>query len=161
MGAAAGPAAAATSIAGAGLNAYATTLKGEGENAASVMRAAQLERAAEYGKLAAKETGAQLSEQLAVTLGNIDAVRAAGRADPTSPTTAAIRERTTYIAERERTTKERNLVAQAEEDEASARYLRQAGRYAISTSRVAAAGQLLSGASGAVRSMGPAPAATG
>jgi hypothetical protein len=54
------------------------------------IQAAKLENAAKYGELKAVQTGGQMTRSLNTTLGNIEAVRAAARADPTSPTGAAI-----------------------------------------------------------------------
>jgi hypothetical protein len=55
-------------------------------------KAASLKNAAQRGRVAAAQNGASASERLAADLGNIDAVRAAAHTDPTSPTSAAVRD---------------------------------------------------------------------
>jgi hypothetical protein len=53
------------------------------------MLADQADRAADFGRLQAGLTDVTLREDLNRTLGNIETIRAAGRVDPSSPTTAA------------------------------------------------------------------------
>jgi hypothetical protein len=50
-------------------------------------------RAAEFGKATAAQTDTVMREQLATVLRNIEAVRASGNVDPTSPTTVAMEDR--------------------------------------------------------------------
>lgn len=136
------------SLASAGLSAYGTALKGQGENAADEYKAESLERSAEVGKTKAAQTNAQMSEQENSMLGNIDAVRAAAHADPTSPTGAAIRDTAEYQAGRQKSITVDNILEQADQDTADAAYLRSAGKYALMTSDIAAAagvGKALSG----------------
>jgi hypothetical protein len=128
MGAAALP---AMSLAGHGFQAFGSVAKGMGTKAADDFQAARLNRAAEYGKLAADQTYGQMTEKLNTTLGNIDAVRAAAHDDPTSPTGVAFRDRQEYLGERERGIKVGSILAQARDDEASAAYLRSAGKNAL------------------------------
>jgi hypothetical protein len=59
--------------------------------AADTYRATELDRAARYGELQAVQSGAQGTRNLAITLGNIDATRAAAHDDPTSAAGAAVR----------------------------------------------------------------------
>ena len=56
------------------------------EAGAEKFKAEQLEQQAQYGDLKAQQTNAQMTQRLAVTLGHIDAVRAAAHTDATSPT---------------------------------------------------------------------------
>jgi len=127
------------SLASAGLSAYGTILKGQGEQAADEYKAQSLERAAQVGTVKAAQTGAQLTERLNNTLGNIDAVRAAAHADPTSPTGAAIRDTAEYQGTREKTITVDNILEQTAQDESDAAYLRSAGKYALLTSDISAA----------------------
>lgn len=124
----------AASIASLGLSAYSSITKGQGTKAADEMQAARAERAAEFGKLQAGLTDTHFREELNTTLSNIEVIRAAGRIDPTSPTTAAVEERQRMLSERQRTAALLNIESQASEDEASAAYLRKAGDYAVSQS---------------------------
>src|SRR6516164_9806520 len=61
------------------------------EAGAERFKAEELEQQAQYGELKAKQTNAQMTQRLAVTLGHVDAVRAAAHTDPSSPTGAAVR----------------------------------------------------------------------
>jgi hypothetical protein len=147
MGAAA-PVAAVASIASAGLTAYGQYAGGQAKNAADIYQSQRLDRAAEYGRVAAVQTNVQGVEKLDITLGNIDAVRAAGNIDPSSPTTEAIRERTSYLSERDTNIKVGNILAQTQQDEADAAYLRKAGAFALTAGKIGAAATLLKGLSG-------------
>lgn len=137
MGAAA-PIAGIVSIASIGLSAMSTVSKGEGEKAADEFKAARAEEAAKFGRLQADLTDTTLREQLNVTLSNIDAIRAGGNIDPRSPTGAAITDRNIAISERQRVAQEASLRSQAASDEASARYLRSAGDFALTQSYISA-----------------------
>ncbi len=55
----------------------------------------EAERQAKLGRIQADEVSAALASELTETLGNIDAALASAGRDPTSPTAAALRERTT------------------------------------------------------------------
>lgn len=120
------------------LKADAAKAQAAGENVADQAQADRLERAAQYGKAAASEYDAQSLENLNVTLGNLDAVRAAASTDPSSPTGAALRDRTEYIADRSRTTQVSNIMAQAAQNEADANYMRSAGAYALKVGDISA-----------------------
>lgn len=150
MGAAAGPVGSALSLASVGLSAYGDVTKSQGVNAADQARASQLERAADRGRTAAVETGGQMTEALNITLGNIAAVRAAAHTDITSPTSAAVLDQQQSRGERTRDISVENLMAQAEENDASAHYMRQAGAYALSQGKFSAFATILKGAGGAV-----------
>jgi hypothetical protein len=128
-----------------------------------VMFEAQMrEQQAEYGRLKAVQTNAQLTRNLAITLGHIDAVRAASHTDPTSPTGAAVRG---TIEERDVEAKDitvENILQQSRMDEASAAYLRSAASNALLSGDIGMAGQLFSGASGAMAPGGqPGPFGAG
>jgi hypothetical protein len=70
------------------------------------------------------------TEHLNNVLGNIEVMRAAGNVDPTSPTTSAIEEWNRTLSDRQRGAAVLGLQTQAASDEASAKYLREAGGYA-------------------------------
>ena len=149
MGAAAGPIGAAFSIASVGMSAFGQIQQAKGTQAADEARAAQLQRSAERGRLAAEQTGAQMTEQLNTTLQNIEAIKAASGTDVTSPTTAAVLEQQRYRGERARTISVENLVAQAQEQDASAKYLREAGDFALSQGELQAFATVAKGVGGA------------
>lgn len=135
---------AAAPLAGIGLLASAgsSIIGGIGTSQADQYQAARLERAAEYGKVAATEVSAQGLEKLNVTLGNIDAVRAVGNVDPSSPTTEAIRSRTTYLAERDTNIKVGNILGQVAQNEADAAYMRSASAFALTNGIIGAGATL-------------------
>jgi hypothetical protein len=130
MGAAAGGAS-GLSLAGLGFSAASSILNASGTAAADTFKAEQLERTAEYGELKATQTSAQLTRNLATTLGNIDAVRAAARTDPTSPTGAAVRDFTQQVGTEQKNITVDSIEAQAQMDEANAAYLRSASSTAL------------------------------
>src|SRR5580693_447353 len=113
-----------TSLASMGFQAMGSVETGMGEASADKYKAAVLQRSAQYGELAATQTGGQMTRSLNMTLGNIDAVRAAMRTDPTSPTGAAVRGQIEAVGMEQENIKVSSLRAQAQEDEANAAYLR-------------------------------------
>lgn len=143
-----GPAASGSSIASIGLSAYGAILQSRGTQKADEFKAERLERAAAIGRTAATQTAAQYSEDLVKTLGNIDAIRAAAHTDPTSPTGVAVRERADYLGTRAKTAAVANILAQSDQQEADARYLRYAGKEALLAGKISAASTILKGISG-------------
>lgn len=133
------------SIASVGLTALGQVTAAKGTQAGDEARAAQLERAADRGRTAAAQTSAQMTEDLNTTLGNIAAVRGAANIDPTSPTTAAIMGRQEFIGDRAKDISVENLLAQAQENEASAKYMREAGAFALSQGKLGAFATVLGG----------------
>ncbi len=124
----------ASSIAALGLSAFSSITKGKATKAADDFQASKAERAAEFGKLQAGLTGAVMQEQLDTTMSNIEVIRSAARVDQSSPTTAAILAHEKMVGDRSRNAALLNINSQVAEDEASARYLRKAGDYAVSQS---------------------------
>lgn len=122
------------SIASLGLGVFSSLSKGQATKAADEFQASRAERAAQFGKLQADLTDTAMREQLNTTLANIDVIRSAARVDPTSPTTAAIEAREGAVSDRQRTAALLSIRSQVSEDEASARYLREAGDYALNQS---------------------------
>ena len=125
---------AVTTVASAGLGAASSITGGMGAKAASEAQAGRLEQAAAYGRVQADQSSVQLSEELNKTLGNIDVIRAAAGVDPTSPTSAAIRDRQEFVSNRQRTTSVNNILRQADQSEADANYARAAGDFALRSS---------------------------
>src|SRR5262249_8861674 len=117
----------------------------QGTQAGDEAQAARLDRAAEYGRTAAAETGAQLTTNLNQTLGNIDAIRAAAHNDPTSPTGVAVRGFAETQGITKRNIQVENILAQSEQDQADAAYVRQAGAFALTQGKIGALGTILGG----------------
>src|ERR1700680_4080712 len=110
--AAAGP---ALSIAAIGLKAGGDYTKSRGVAAEDKYRAAELDRAAQYGDLKADQTNAQMTRNLSISLGQLDAIRAAGHNDPTSPTGAAVRDFTEGVGTEQKNIKVDSILAQAQQ----------------------------------------------
>ena len=149
----AAPVAGAMTVASLGLGAASSAMKGqatvtaaEGTQAADTMQAAKLERAAQFGQTQALLTNTTYRENLNTTLDNIEAVRAAAGNDPTSPTTAALMDRSEMLSDRQRMAAVGTIKSQSEEDLASADYLRKAGDFAVAQAKQAAEGDYITGA---------------
>jgi hypothetical protein len=142
-----------TSIMGAGLSAYSDILSSEGTAAGENYKAASLENAAQRGRVAAVETGASETEQLVNTLGNIDAVRAAAHADPTSPTGAAIRDWNEQLGLTKKSIDVNNIMAQSQQEESDAAYLRSASKFALLGGELSAGADILKAAGPALLSL--------
>jgi hypothetical protein len=155
MGAAAPVAAIGLSLAATGAKAYGDYTQSRGVSAADTFKAQELERQAEYGELKATQTNAQMTRNLAITLGHIDAVRAAQHTDPTSPTGAAVRGETEAIGVEKKGITVANIMQQVREDEANAAYMRTNASNALLYGDIAVFGDIASGLSGAAKAMGP------
>jgi hypothetical protein len=137
-----GSSASGQSITGAALGAFSTMLQAQGESEADKYQAQRLERAAQYGDLKATQTSAQMTRDLTTTLGNIEAVRAAARADPTSPTGAAYLDNQESIGENRRSIAVGSLMAQANQERQDADFYRRASSNALLIGGVKAAAGL-------------------
>src|SRR5690348_2206796 len=118
MGAAVGPAALGLSLAGTAVKMFGDYESASATNVGDQFRAEELQRSAEYGELKATQVGAQMTRNLAITLGKLDATRAAGHTDPFSPTGAVVRDATSDIATADKTMKVASIRQQALQDEA-------------------------------------------
>lgn len=139
---------AALSLASVGLSAAGQYSQAQGTSAADQFKAEQLDQAAQYGELKAVQTNAQMTRNLSMTLGNIDAVRAAAHTDPTSPTGAAVRDYVETTGTEQKDITVNNITQQARMDEANAQYLRQASSTALLGGDLSIAATLLKGAAG-------------
>jgi hypothetical protein len=126
-----GPEIVAASIGSLALDAGSSIAKGQGEQASQEWLAQRDERAAQLGRIKADQTDAVRREELNSVLANIDVIRAASSIDPTSPTTAAIKQHETEISDRNRMIEVGSIRAQANEDELSAKYRRSVGQNAL------------------------------
>jgi hypothetical protein len=130
--------------------------KSRGEAAAEKFKAEELEQQAQYGELKATQTNAQMTRNLAISLGRLDAIRAASHTDPSSPTGAAVRG---FIEERGTEAKGitvENILQQSRMDEANAAYMRSAASNALLSGDIAMLGTAFSGAAGTLKGM-PGP----
>ncbi len=161
MGAAATPAASFLSFGSMAAQGAGSLLAGAGTKAADEYRAAELQRAAQYGELKATQTAGQLTRNLNFQLGNIDAIRAAARTDPTSPTGAAYRGYQEEVGVQERGIETSSIMAQARQNEADAAYMRWAGSQALLAGDIGAGADILKGLRGLLGRSGdiPEPAA--
>jgi hypothetical protein len=144
----------ALSLAQIGFKAFGDVEKGMGTQAADEYQAVWLERAAEYGRLLAKQAGAQMTERLVATLDHIDAVQSARHVDLTSPSAVAVREHEEFVGERAKTIEGDKLLAQSQQDEADAAYLRQAGSFALLIGKVSAGADIAGGLAEAFKPSG-------
>ena len=121
------------------------------EAGAEVYKSELLEQQAEYGRLKATQTNAQMTRNLAISLGHLDAVRSAMHVDPMSPTGAAVRgEMEATGTERKEITVE-NILQQARMDEANAAYMRSAASNALLAGDVTMFGDFAEGISGGMK----------
>src|SRR6516162_1271828 len=129
MGAAgAAGAAGGMSLAATGFKVLGDYASSRAEAGAATYKSELLEQEAEFGRLKATQTNAQLTKNLAITLGHVDSVRAAMHTDPTSPTGAAVRGEMEATGEMKKDITVENILQQARLDDANAAFMRsQAG----------------------------------
>lgn len=140
-----GSAAGGGSLLSIGLSAYSTMIEAEGKATANEFQAEKLESAAKYGELKAVQTGAQMTRSLNTTLGNIEAVRAAARADPNSPTGAAILDEQQTIGTEQKATVVNSILQQARQDRSDASYYRYAADQALFAGKISTAAGIAKG----------------
>jgi hypothetical protein len=144
------------SLAAMGFSMLGEYTSSRGTAAADVFRAQELEQQAQYGELKATQTNAQMTRNLAITLGHLDAIRASAHTDPSSPTGAAIRG---FKEERGTEAKDitvENILQQSRMDEANAAYMRSAASNALLAGDINMLGTAFGAAAGALKDM-PAP----
>jgi hypothetical protein len=152
MGAAgAGAAAGGLSLASTGFKMFGDYVSSRGAAAGDVFKAEELEEQAKYEGLKASQTNAQMTRNLAITLGHIDAVRAASHTDPTSPTGAAIRGEAEQIGGMQKEITVESILQQKRLDEAGAQYMRDQSSRALLAGDIEMAGDLFSGGAGALK----------
>jgi hypothetical protein len=138
------PVASGASIASGGLKAYGDVVGAKGKAAADRYRAATLMQTAERAKVQAVQTGATESEQLVATLGNIKAVRAAARGDPTSPMAAAYGDYQEELGNTKKAIDVDNIMAKARQDESDAAYLDTTAKQSLLMGDIAAGADIAS-----------------
>jgi hypothetical protein len=142
-----GAAAGGMSLAATGFKMLGEYESSRGTAAADVYTAQELEQQAQYGELKAQQTNAQMTKNLAITLGHIDAVRAAAHTDPTSPTGAAVRGEVEETGEMRKEITVENILQQTRMDEAQAAYMRSAASNALLSGDINMAATAFGGAS--------------
>lgn len=150
-----GAAGAGLSLAATGLKAYGDYESSRGTAAGDQFRAEEMERAAQYGELKATQTAGQMTRNLAITVGHIDAVRAGSHTDPSDPSNSAVRNFTEQVGTEEKNIKVSSIEAQVQQDEADAAYLRYASSNALLSGNIAVASDIVGGLAGAVGSYNP------
>lgn len=135
------------SLASLGFNVAGDLFKGYGQQAADTYQSQLLEEQAQFGNVKAAEAGAQLTQRLNQTLGNIDTIRAAAHTDPTSPTGAAVRGQAEQIGGTQRSITVASDLMQSELENQQAQWLKYAGSQAVTGAYLSAGGDVLSAAS--------------
>ena len=143
------------SLAATGFAMASEYVSSRGTAAAEKFKAEELEQQAQYGELKATQTNAQMTRNLAITLGHVDAVRAAMHTDPTSPTGAAVRGEMEATGEMRKEITVENIMQQARMDEANAAYMRSQSSNALLEGNIAMLGDAFAGAAGAVKTAFP------
>ena len=151
----------AISLASVGLQAGGAVLKGVGQSTGDTFQAEEATRKAEYAGLEASQKNAQMTRNLGITLGNMDAIRAAAKTNPTSPTGAAVRDYTEQVGTEQKDIAVDSLLAQQQMDEANAAYLRSASTTALLSGDIGAAGSVFQGLGGYLKGGSPANPASG
>ena len=127
------------SLASTGLKAYGDYEQGKGTAAGDQYKSQILDQQAQVGELKSVQVNAQDTRNLGITLGHIDAVRSAARTDPTSPTGAAVRGTVENTGTEQKDIRVNSIMAQAQQDEESAAYLRASGNQALLSGKVRSA----------------------
>jgi hypothetical protein len=145
------------SLASTGFSMAGEYASSRGTAAADVFKQQELEQQAQYGDLKATQTNAQMTQRLAITLGHIDAVRAAAHTDISSPTGAAVRGEREMLGTEAKGITVENILQQSRMDEANAAYMRSAASNALLSGNISMLATAFGGAAGAMKGMGGAP----
>ena len=121
------------SIGSAGLQIMGGMSAAQGQSAAYQYQQERAQRMQRNALIQADQTDAHLRKELASTLGNISAIRAAAYTDSTSPTQLAVEDEEMKVSGRERQIRVGNLRSQAESYAADAEYFGYAASQAMST----------------------------
>jgi len=138
----------ATTLASTGLQVAGSIQQARAAAAGYQYKEAQAQRQAFAARTAADQTDAALRDELNLTLGNIEAIRAAAGVGRDSPTGIAVAEREAEVSDRQRRIRVGNLLSQADQFDADARYFNSAAGSALSTGYLGAFGTGLKSLSG-------------
>ena len=147
------------SLAATGFKVLGDYASSRAEAGAATYKSELLEQEAEFGRLKATQTNAQLTRNLAITLGHVDAVRSAMHVDPSSPTGAAVRGEMEATGQMRKDITVENILQQARMDEANAAYMRSQAGNALLEGNLAMLGDAFKGVAGALSGMGGGPGA--
>jgi hypothetical protein len=150
-----GMAAPILSIAGPLAGAAGSIMGGADQGIQDQWRASELDTAAKWGAIQGIETNASMTQNLAQTLAHLDAVTAAQRVGPGSPSAAAIRNQTEFLGTEEMHRKVEAINAQSMTDEASAQYLKWAAGQSMLGGDLGALGPLAKAFGGIPALQGP------
>jgi hypothetical protein len=139
------------SLASAGFKVAGDYLSSRGTAAGDVFKAEELEQHAQYGALKATQTNAQMTRNLSITLGHIDAVRAAAHTDPTSPTGAAVRGTFEQAGVEKKDIAVENILQQVRQDEADAAYQRKSASDALLAGDISMGADVTAALAGAMK----------
>jgi hypothetical protein len=134
-----------------GLSAASAIVGAEGTATGDLFKSEMLEEQAQYGELQYAQTQAQMTRNLALTLGHVDAVQAATKADPTSPTNAAVRDYAEQVGTEQKTIKGDSILQQVQLDQAQAAYEQGAAQTALVGGELGAAGSVVTGLAGMLK----------
>jgi len=136
------------SLASTGMGIFGGLMEGQGQQAAYAHRAAQAERQRQAALVQADQTSSSLQNELAETLGNINAIRASSGVMHESPTGLAIDARESKESDRQRRIKVGNIKSQAQQLWEDQKYYAYAGDQAMRSSMFGTFGRALSSLSG-------------
>jgi hypothetical protein len=145
------------SMAATGFTMLSEYTQSRAEAGAATYKSQLLEQEAQYGRLKADQTNAQMTRNLAITLGHVDAVRAAMHTDPTSPTGAAVRGEMEAQGTMRKGITVENILQQTRMDEANAAYMRSQASNALLSGDLAMLGTAFGAGAGAMKGMGGTP----
>ena len=138
------------SLAATGFKMLGDYVSSRAEAGAATYKSELLEQEAEFGRLKATQTNAQMTRNLAITLGHVDAVRSAMHVDPTSPTGAAVRGEMEATGQMRKDITVENILQQTRMDEANAAYMRSQVSNALLSGNIAMLGDAFQGMAGAL-----------
>ena len=133
------------SMAATGFKMLGDYVSSRAEAGGDVYKSELLEQQAEYGRLKATQTNAQMTRNLAITLGHVDAVRAAMHTDVASPTGAAVRGEMEATGTMRKEITVENILQQTRMDEANAAYVRSQADNALLSGNIAMLGDFSKG----------------
>lgn len=121
----------AMALGSTGLTVAQGVMQGKATAAGYAQKESQAQRTSFAARTAADQTDSALRDELSITLGNIDAIRAAAGVGSDSPTGLAIAGEQGTISDRQRRIKVGNLTSQADQAASDATYFKAAQSSAL------------------------------
>ena len=147
-------------LAATGLKAAGSIMGGISTSQGDQTEAQQAINAAEIGKTKAAETDMDMRRKLGAQLSNIMAVRASSGLNPMSPTGQAISSNVEARGDVNRTQAVANIMAQVKTDQSAAAFYTHSASMALTGGIMGGIGDIFSGLSGPLGSMGGSPGAS-